>query len=455
MKRVLSVLLSLVFLAVCFVCFGVSAEGNAVRIVFTDGVPEWNGGDVAWNGSVLSIRGAGEYILSGSCPQGRVSLEAGKKDRVTLVLSGLEIASDTGRTFEITRADEVTLVLSDGTENKISALAEGGNGAAAVYSKGDLVISGPGKLTVVSAGKHGIQSTDGITVQSGIIDITSAGSGLRAHDSVCVNGGDLRITASGDGLRATGDEERADRGWIGITGGTVTVRAANDGLQAESTLTVSGGTLDVVTGGGSGEAEDSGDDEISRKGMKSKGLLTVSGGTVSVSSLDDAVHSDGAVSVIGGQLILSSGDDAVHADLNLTVSGGNIRILRSHDGLNSKGSLSVKGGTVILEGVKHAVKYGEDGVLSMDGGVVLSVGEEGAENALDEFPAKGFIRGVGLAFRSGDIIRAEDASGAALVEYEAAQEGDSLELISPSVSAGDTVVIAVGDARNEIQASDR
>ena len=132
MKRVLSVLLSLVFLAVCFVCFGVSAEGNAVRIVFTDGVPEWNGGDVAWNGSVLSIRGAGEYILSGSCPQGRVSLEAGKKDRVTLVLSGLEIASDTGRTFEITRADEVTLVLSDGTENKISALAEGGNGAAAV-----------------------------------------------------------------------------------------------------------------------------------------------------------------------------------------------------------------------------------------------------------------------------------------------------------------------------------
>jgi hypothetical protein len=43
-------------------------------------------------------------------------------------------------------------------------------------------------------------------------------------------------------------------GFVIITGGTFDIKSVNDGIQAESSLTITGGTFEIVTGGGSAEA---------------------------------------------------------------------------------------------------------------------------------------------------------------------------------------------------------
>ena len=79
----------------------------------------------------------------------------------------------------------------------------------------------------------------------------------------------------------------------------MTLTAANDGVQADGDLTVTGGTFDITANGGHTTALT--DDSASCKGLKAGKTLTVSGGTVNVDSADDALHAND-VTVSGGTL---------------------------------------------------------------------------------------------------------------------------------------------------------
>lgn len=84
-----------------------------------------------------------------------------------------------------------------------------------------------------------------------------------------------------------------------ITGGTVTVNAGTDGIQAETSA------------------------------------VTISGGTITIDSSDDAVHSNGGMTMTGGNITLASGDDGMHADSTLEVEGGEITMTKCYEGLES------------------------------------------------------------------------------------------------------------------------
>jgi hypothetical protein len=83
------------------------------------------------------------------------------------------------------------------------------------------LISGGGRLTVKGNNKHAVASDDYVRLFSGIITVSGAASdGFHVNDGVIVEDGTLDITASGDGIQA-------DKGYIGINGGTVTVNAVD------------------------------------------------------------------------------------------------------------------------------------------------------------------------------------------------------------------------------------
>ena len=67
------------------------------------------------------------------------------------------------------------------------------------------------------------------------------------------------------------------------------------------------------------------EDAVSQKGVKAETTLTLSGGTLSIDSVDDALHAVD-VTVSGGEMTLATGDDGVHADNTLTISGGNVTV---------------------------------------------------------------------------------------------------------------------------------
>ena len=145
-----------------------------------------------------------------------------------------------------------------------------------------------------------------------------------------------------------------------ISGGTLTLNATEDGIQADGDLTISGGTFHVKTNGGHTTALT--DDSASCKGFKAGKTLTVTGGTVNVDSADDALHAGTDVTISGGTLTLATGDDGAHADNDLVIgtkgasstSTPRINITASYEG---------------LEGTTVTVYSGDIDVAASDDGV--------------------------------------------------------------------------------------
>ena len=120
-----------------------------------------------------------------------------------------------------------------------------------------------------------------ITVAEVKLNINAANDGLSCDDELNITGGTLSITAGGDAVKAspdTGDTENPDTTSLGnvtISGGTLTLNATEDGIQADGDLTISGGTFHVKTNGGHTTALT--DDSASCKGFKAGKTLTVTG----------------------------------------------------------------------------------------------------------------------------------------------------------------------------------
>jgi hypothetical protein len=159
-----------------------------------------------------------------------------------------------------------------------------------------------------------------------------------------------------------------------IEGGALNLISANDGIQADTALTITGGTLNIASGS---SARSTGAASDSYKGVKSAGDILISGGSFDVQSYDDSVHADGSIAILGGTFTLASADDGVHADANLTISGGEVTVTGSYEGIEAA-NIFMEGGTV--------------NVTAQDDGVNAAGGNGGGEGGMfgrDNFSASG------------------------------------------------------------------
>lgn len=76
------------------------------------------------------------------------------------------------------------------------------------------------------------------------------GDGLRGKDGVAIQNGTFTIDAGTTASNPPTTPD-ADKGWISLDGGTYSITAANDGVQAETVLQIAAGTYTLKTGGGS------------------------------------------------------------------------------------------------------------------------------------------------------------------------------------------------------------
>ena len=157
-------------------------------------------------------------------------------------------------------------------------------------------------------------------------------------------------------------------GFAYISGGTLDIQAAGDGISASAYLQIEGGDFHIVTGGGSANAEkkssgfnggpwgrgpgtSSGngtdDGDASSKGLKAFGNLLINNGTFAIDAADDAVHTNSTMVINGGSFEIATGDDGFHADESLTVTAGSILITESYEGLEAL-HLMISGGDITL-----------------------------------------------------------------------------------------------------------
>ena len=344
---------------------------NATLISLTDSFAKASGKYTGYeiDGTDVSITAAGTYVFSGDCDNGSITVKKGVTG-VTIVLNGLTLTNDDSAAITLNKTAEASLIAAAGTTNTV-ADTEGSNdenAAVKVKSGAALAIGGKGTLTVDGNAKNGIKGAADavITVAEVKLNINAADDGLSCDDELNITGGTLNITAGGDAVKAspdTGDTENPDTTSLGnvtISGGTLTLNAAADGIQTDGDLTISGGTFHVKTNGGHTTALT--DDSASCKGFKAGKTLTVTGGTLTVDSADDALHASTDVTISGGTLTLATGDDGVHADNDLVIgtkgasstSTPRINITASYEG---------------LEGTTVTVYSGDIDVAASDDGV--------------------------------------------------------------------------------------
>lgn len=349
-------------------------------------------------GSSYTITAGGDYVLSGTM-EGGITVEAGSKDKVHIVLSNASVENPSGPALYVKAADKVVLTLEEGTQNTLrdgAGYAPDAEGAdAAVYSKADLTINGTGSLTVNGSTAHGIVSKDDLKIISGSLTVTAVKDAIVGKDSVSIADGVFVLTAGSDGIASTGTEE--GKGGVIIENGQYTI------MTGGGAAAVTHDTSRRFGRGWQQQQPAKADDTVSMKGIKAQGGLTIMGGTFTLDTEGDALHSNGDLTVRGGQFTISAGDDALHADravwvydgviqvkssyegiegLTVTVEGGTIDILASDDGINASGGTAsgfgsreapqegvavvVNGGTVRVTAANDAID--SNGTITINGG---------------------------------------------------------------------------------------
>jgi len=146
----------------------------------------------------------------------------------------------------------------------------------ALHSNGNLMING-GSFAIAT-GDDGLHADETLTVNGGSITISQSYEGLEGL-CVLMTGGNVTLCASDDGMNAAGGNDQSGFGghrggdmfgassdsFITVTGGTLFVDAAGDGIDSNGDLTITGGTITVEgpTDGGNGPLDYGGNGSIS------------------------------------------------------------------------------------------------------------------------------------------------------------------------------------------------
>ncbi len=248
--------------------------------------------------TVINITKPGRYVLSGKLSLGQIAIDLGEDAKsdpdavVTLILNGVDVTCKVAPAvifygvYECGDDDEddakkdvdtsnagANVIIADDTENNIN-----GSYVAKIYESYDLNEDG---TEVVDSEK--LHKYDGA---------------FYSRMSMNINGGEkgngiLNLKAENEGL----DSELH----LTINGGIINITSGNDGINTNednvSVTTINGGTLNILCDGGTGEGD----------GIDSNGWLVINGGTVvsqgCATSMDAGIDSDKGIYINGGKVI--------------------------------------------------------------------------------------------------------------------------------------------------------
>ena len=210
-------------------------------------------------------------------------------------------------------------------------------------------------------------------------------NGIKANDTLHITGGTYNITAVGDAFNVN-DE-------LNITGTTMTIDAKKDGVKVDNdedtsvgTMYLSDNTITVTAG----------DD-----GIHASGDLVIDSGTYTVKNSTEGLEGK-SITINGGDIAIYSTDDGVNAanknaqqsEIFFTMNGGNLTVEVGQgdtDPIDSNGNITVTGGTIKMTG---QTGFDFDGTATYTGGDIYFNGEKQTE-IVNSIPGGGGPQGNG------------------------------------------------------------
>ena len=288
----------------------INFSGDAVSITGTvPGVTVQADGDHV---TVLNMSGPVKFVVSGFTSDGSLKFYGDKRFQV--LLNGADITNPNGAAINNQGSKTMYVVLAEGTVNHLQdgadyVMVDEEDQKAALFSEGQIILSGKGKLEVLAVGRGGIRSDDYIRIRPGVqlyIE-SSALDGLRANDGIIIDGGAINVETKGlgaKGVRSEGAMKINGGRLVAISHGDCRIGATEDGdadttacaaLVCDTLLTVNGGDIrlkatgdggkglnakqDVIILGGSFQAVATGTKEDKKpKGVKVDGSFAIGGG---------------------------------------------------------------------------------------------------------------------------------------------------------------------------------
>lgn len=280
----------------------------------------------------------------------------------------------------------------------------------------------------ITLGSQISSDSSSVEISGSTVTITKAGtyviSGNVTEGNIIVNAtdkGTVRLILNNASIRNTTTApikvldakkviltlaDNTTKGNVIIEGGNITIKASNDGIQAENILVINDGTINIKTNNGAADTTQTHTDNMymgrggfgfnnnktttttddtveSRKGIKAGNMLIINDGDITIDSDDDSVHCNSEIYIYGGTINAATGDDGVHADDLLTVNGGTINITQCYEGIEAD--------DIVINDGDISVVSSDDGINSSDGSITINGGNLLINASGDGLDANGSI----------------------------------------------------------------
>jgi hypothetical protein len=269
-----------------------------------------------------------ELVVTGNSSNGLLRINSTNK--IKLTLNGVTLTNSNGPAINILSGKRTFIVLNSGTNNVLvdgkSYNAENESAKGTLFTEGELIISGKGRLTVTGNKGHAICADDYVVIREGTISIPSAvNDGIHSNDFILVENGTLNITSIKDGLDC-------ELGGLRINNGTVkieTTGSSTAAIKSETITTITGGKINISVSG------------AASKGIRGKGGVTISGGAIDIQTKGGALLENNNISSAAG--VSSNGN------VNISGTTTNLTIASSGSagkGISCDGTLEITNGTI-------------------------------------------------------------------------------------------------------------
>lgn len=303
--------------------------------------------------------------------------------------------------------------------------------------KGSVLIVG-GTVSI-DAGSDGVDAANVLEVDGGEIAVSAADDGLHSERALQVDGGTVTVAKSYEGLEGS---------TVTVNGGVIDVTSSDDGVNAAGEPT--GDSSAEATGVGASGPEAVGEQpEAAANG----GQAPIEDGQAPEGADAQAPTGAGgqATADAGGQAPGAGGGMDYDSTAQVTINGGKLTIQAGGDGIDSNGDLTVTGGETYVFGPTSDGDGSLDfaGTGTVTGGVVMCAGSSGMAQNFGDASTQGSML-VSASGQAADAIQLADEDGNVLASCEARTSYSCVLVSAPGIESGKSYTLTCGETSSEI-----